>query len=44
MSDDYGLGNVFRLLFIALPFAVLGAWKLVEILVWIIQHVILIVR
>jgi len=33
------IGSLVKLFFIAIPFSVLGMWKLIEILIWLFQHV-----
>ncbi len=32
---DFGLGRFFKLFFILIPFAILGMWKLIEIIIFI---------
>ena len=39
MGNDYGIGGLFKLLFTVIPFAILGVWKLIDIIVWIIKNV-----
>jgi uncharacterized membrane protein len=38
-NDQFGIGGLVRLFFIMIPFTVLGLWKLVDIIVWVLVHV-----
>ena len=39
MSNDYGIGGLFTLLFTAIPFAILGVWKLIDIIIWVLKNI-----
>jgi ABC-type spermidine/putrescine transport system permease subunit I len=36
---DFGFGAIIKLVFILLPFAILGIWKAIEVIIWIINHI-----
>ncbi len=41
---DYGLGRFFKLFFIMIPLSILGVWKFVEIIIFLFQHVQIVIK
>jgi len=34
-----GFGTLVKLFLFAIPFSILGVWKLVEVIIWLFQHI-----
>ena len=43
MANDWGIGesiaNLFKILLLLFPLSILGIWKLIELICWIISHI-----